>query len=63
MTTKLKFAPLALALALLAPAPTFAQSSTIPSTPAQSSTAQRGLGSLVGVWRMTSLEVGTPGNL
>jgi hypothetical protein len=61
MTTKLKFAPLALALALalvlglslLVAAPLFARSD---------STA-RGVGPLAGAWRMTSLEVGTEGNL
>jgi hypothetical protein len=53
MATKLKIAPLALALALLASAPPIAQSST----------RDRGMGRLVGEWRMTSLEVGTEGNL
>jgi lipocalin-like protein len=56
MTTKLKIAaPLALvlALALLVSAPPFAQPSM----------ADRGMGRLVGEWRMTSLEVGTEGNL
>jgi hypothetical protein len=55
MTTKLKIAPLAVALvlALLVSAPPFAQSSM----------ADRGMGRLAGEWRMTSLEVGTEGNL
>ena len=55
MTTKLKIAPLVLALALvlLASAPSFAQPST----------TRHGTSSLVGAWRMTSLEVGTEGNL
>jgi hypothetical protein len=57
MTTKIKIAPIALALglvlALLVSAP--------PS--AQPSPRDRGLGPLVGEWRMTSLEVGTEGNL
>lgn len=44
---------LALALALLASAPVFARASA----------TDRGTGSIVGVWRMTSLEVGTAGNL
>src|SRR5215207_1734837 len=48
MTTKLKITSLALALALFVPAPAFAQGCTSP---------------LVGAWRMTSLEVGTEGNL
>lgn len=55
MTTKLKIAPLVLALALvlLVLAPGLAGSST----------ADRGTGRLIGAWRMTSLEVGTEGNL
>jgi hypothetical protein len=55
MTTKIKIAPLALvpAVALVASAPPFAQSST----------RDRGMGRLAGEWRMTSLEVGTAGNL
>ncbi len=48
MTTKLKITALALALVLFVPAPAFAQACTSP---------------LVGAWRMTSLEVGTEGNL
>jgi hypothetical protein len=48
MTTKLKITALALALALFVPAPAFAQDCTSP---------------LVGAWRMTSLEVGTEGNI
>ena len=50
MTTKLKITSLALglALALLVSPPAFAQGCTSP---------------LVGAWRMTSLEVGTEGNL
>jgi hypothetical protein len=59
-TRTLKFAPaalvvlvLALALALLGSAPASAR-------PGQ---GQPGLSSLVGEWRMTSLEVGTEGNL
>ena len=48
MTTKLKIASLALALALFVSAPASAQPGTSP---------------LVGAWRMTSLEVGTEGNL
>ena len=48
MTTKHKITALALGLALFAPAPAFAQACTSP---------------LVGSWRMTSLEVGTAGNL
>jgi hypothetical protein len=48
MTTKLKITSLALALALFVSPPTFAQDCTSP---------------LVGAWRMTSLEVGTEGNL
>ena len=48
MTTKLKITALALALALFVPAPASAQACTSP---------------LVGAWRMTSLEVGTQGNL
>src|SRR5215210_6448320 len=66
MTTKLKIAPLALAaglaLALLVAAPLFAQ----PSTRADGAAVERphrGLGPLVGAWRMTSLEVGTEGDL
>lgn len=55
MTTKLKFTPLALALALtlVVAAPPFAQPSL----------ADRGTPPLVGAWRMTSLEIGTQGNL
>ncbi len=55
MTTKIKIAPLALALVLtlLASAPPFTQAST----------RDRGMGRLVGEWRMTSLETGTEGNL
>jgi hypothetical protein len=55
MTTKIKIAPLALvlALALLMTAPALSQSST----------RDRGTDRLVGEWRMTSLEVGTEGNL
>jgi hypothetical protein len=53
MTTKLKIAALALALALLVFAPPFAQPSL----------ADRGTGPLVGTWRMTSLEVGPGGDL
>ena len=55
MTTKIKIAPLAvtLVLALVASMPSFAQSST----------RDRGIGRLAGEWRMTSLEVGTAGNL
>ncbi|UUU19710.1 lipocalin-like domain-containing protein [Streptomyces sp. DSM 40750] len=57
MTTKLRapqlWLALALALALLVSVPLFAQASA----------TERGTGSLVGVWRMTSLEVGTEGNL
>jgi hypothetical protein len=57
MTTKLKFAPLALALALglslLVAAPLMARSDS----------TDRGIGPLAGGWRMTSLEVGTEGNL
>jgi hypothetical protein len=48
MTTKIRITALALALALSAPAPASAQACTSP---------------LVGAWRMTSLEVGTQGNL
>src|SRR5215212_6957535 len=48
MTTKPKISSLALALALFVSAPAFAQECTSP---------------LVGAWRMTSLEVGTEGNL
>ena len=48
MTTKLKITSLALALSLFVSAPAFAQECTSP---------------LVGAWRMTSLEVGTEGNL
>ena len=48
MLTKLRITALALALALLVPAPASAQACTSP---------------LVGAWRMTSLEVGTEGNL
>jgi Lipocalin-like domain len=50
MMTKFKITAFAfaVALALLVPAPSFAQDKTSP---------------LVGVWRMTSLEVGTEGNL
>ncbi|GAB3922830.1 lipocalin-like domain-containing protein [Kribbella albertanoniae] len=54
MKTKLKIAPLALVLALLV-------STTPPLT--QHSMADRSTGPLVGTWRMTSLEVGTEGNL
>lgn len=57
MPMKIKIAPLALVLtlvlALVASAPPFAQSST----------RDRGIGRLAGEWQMTSLEVGTPGNL
>jgi hypothetical protein len=53
--TKVKIAPLAVAvaLALLLSAFSFAQPSS----------AHRGKSPLVGAWRMTSLEVGTEGNL
>ena len=57
MTTKMKFAPLALALvlglSLLAAAPLMARSDS----------TDRGMSPLAGAWRMTSLEVGTEGNL
>jgi Lipocalin-like domain len=57
MTTKLKLAPLALALvmglSLLVTAPLMARSDS----------TDRGVGRLAGAWRMTSLEVGTEGNL
>ncbi|MEQ7010575.1 lipocalin-like domain-containing protein [Actinopolymorpha sp. B17G11] len=57
MTTKSKIASLALglalALALLTSAPSFAQQSM----------ASQGTAPLVGAWRMVSLEVGTEGNL
>jgi lipocalin-like protein len=53
MTTKIRIAPLALVLALLVSAPSIAQPST----------GDRGMGRLVGEWRMTSLEVGSEGNL
>jgi hypothetical protein len=58
MKTKLKIAPLALVLMLaiallVSTAPPFAQQSL----------ADRGAGPLVGTWRMTSLEVGTEGNI
>jgi hypothetical protein len=57
MTTQIRIAPLALVLglvlALLVSAPPFAEPST----------RDRGMGRLVGEWRMTSLEVGTEGNL
>lgn len=57
MTTRLRMVPFALvfalALALLAAVPSFAQESK----------AGRGNDQLVGVWRMTSLEVGAEGNL
>ena len=53
MSTKLNIAALALALALLVSAPASAQPSR----------ADRGVGPLAGGWRMTSLEVGTEGNL
>jgi Lipocalin-like domain len=57
MTTKLKFAPLALALvvglSLLVAAPLSARSDM----------TARGMSRLAGAWRMTSLEVGTEGNL
>ncbi|TDO51712.1 lipocalin-like protein [Kribbella sp. VKM Ac-2527] len=57
MTIKRRITPLvlvaALALALLAIAPPFAQQSM----------ADRGTGPLIGAWQMTSLEVGTEGNL
>lgn len=54
MKTKLKVAALALALAL----------ALLMSAPfAQQSMADRGAGPLIGAWRMTSLEVGTEGNL
>jgi hypothetical protein len=66
MTTKLKIAPLALAvglaLALLVAAPPFAQTNTR-ADGAAVERPHRGLGPLVGAWRMTSLEVGTEGNL
>ena len=48
MTTKLTITVFALGLALFVSAPAFAQDCTSP---------------LVGAWRMTSLEVGTEGNL
>ena len=51
MISKLKAAPRALAVLMFAP--TFAQSSS----------AGRGAGNLVGEWRMTSLEVGPEGGL
>ncbi len=57
MRTKLKYAPVALtvalATALLVFAPPFAQPSS----------AQQGIGPLVGEWQMTSLEVSTEGDL
>lgn len=54
MTTKLKIAPLALAVALLlSAAPSFAQPGK----------AHPGASLLVGAWRMSSLEVGSEGNL
>ncbi|WP_327725632.1 lipocalin-like domain-containing protein [Streptomyces europaeiscabiei] len=55
MMTKLRIPRLGLtlALALLVSVPLFVQASA----------TERGTGSLVGVWRMTSLEVGTEGNL
>lgn len=56
MTTKLKIAPLALALALALLV------SAAPSS-AQPSRAHHGTSPLVGNWRMTTLEVGTEGNL
>jgi hypothetical protein len=64
MTTKLKIAPLAAALAavLLVSAPAFGQPSTR-ADGARVERPQRGMGPLVGAWRMTSLEVGTEGNL
>lgn len=57
MTTKLKIAPLAVALALA-----LALLGSAPSS-AQSGMAHRGVSPLIGAWRMTSLEVGTEGNL
>ena len=63
MTTKLSLTPLALSLALLTTAPTLAQTSPPQGIPTQNSAAQRNPGVLAGAWRMTSLEVGTPGNL
>jgi Lipocalin-like domain len=65
MTTKLKIAPLAAALAavlLVSAPPAFAQPSTR-TDDARVERPQRGMGPLVGAWRMTSLEVGTDGNL
>ena len=54
MTPRLKISTLAIAIALaLLVSPSFAQPSM----------AGRGMGPLVGEWRMTSLEVGTQGNL
>src|SRR5438128_1372719 len=59
MTTKLRTIPVALGLAivlvlaLLVSGPPSADQRTVP----------RGIGSLIGAWRMTSLEVGTEGNL
>lgn len=53
MTTRLPIIPLAFALALLVSAPAFAQDSM----------SDRGMSPLIGAWRMTSLEVGTEGNL
>lgn len=66
MTKRLRIAPLALALALIiallmAAAPFTESSATERGTDRR--TKAGGAGSLVGVWRMTSLETGTEGNL
>ncbi|MEU4453029.1 lipocalin-like domain-containing protein [Nocardioides sp. NPDC023903] len=66
MTKRLRIAPLALALALiialLVAAAPFTKSSAAERGGDRRTTAA-GAGSLVGVWRMTSLEAGTEGNL
>lgn len=59
MMKKLLIAPIALVLALLVSAPAAAQSPAV----AETAAPNRGSGPLTGKWRMTSLEVGTEGNL
>src|SRR5690242_104843 len=61
MSKRLKFAPLVLAMTavLLVVAPSFAQSSPA----GHGGHEPRRAGQLVGAWRMTSLELGTEGNL
>ena len=61
MTTKIGFAPLGLGLGLVLALAVTLLAFAAPS--AESSKHDRGIGRLAGEWRMTSLEVGTEGNL